>query len=64
LFTFEIAVLVSATLAAAGIAIDVALALGLPSNELAMAALAQTLILIGGNFGLGGSLAAIMNERL
>ena len=64
MFTFESAVLVSGTLVLCGAAIDLALAFGLPSNELAVAALAQTLILIGGNFGLGGSLAAIMNERL
>jgi glycosyltransferase involved in cell wall biosynthesis len=64
LFTFETAVVVSVALVAVGVAIDLALAFGLPSNALAVAALAQTLILIGGNFGLGGSLAAIMNERL
>ena len=64
MFTFEVAVVVCGALIACGIALDIALAVGLPSNELAVAALAQTLILIGGNFGLAGSLAAIMNDRI
>ena len=46
----------------AGVALDIALAAGLPSHELAVAALAQTLILIGANVGLGGSLGAILGD--
>jgi glycosyltransferase involved in cell wall biosynthesis len=64
LFTFETAVAVSVALVGVGVAIDVALVFDSLSNELAIAALAQTLVLIGGNFGLSGSLAAIMNERI
>ncbi len=64
MFTFETAVVVCSALIGAGLALDVALAASLLPNELAVAALAQTLILIGGNFGLAGSLAAIMNDRI
>lgn len=64
MFTFETAVVVCSVLIGAGLALDVALAASLLPNALAFAALAQTLILIGGNFGLAGSLAAIMNDRI
>src|SRR4029079_1246981 len=50
LFTFESAVGGTFALVAAGIALDMALAVGIASHELAVAALAQTLILIGANF--------------
>jgi hypothetical protein len=63
-FTFEFAVIGSATLIALGLALNVSLVFGLTSPQLAVAALAQTLILLGGNIGLAGSLAAIMNGRL
>jgi hypothetical protein len=63
-FTFEFAILGAAALIVAGLALDVALAFGAAGgHQLAVAALAQTLILLGGNIGLCGSLAAIMNER-
>lgn len=64
MFTFETAVVVCGVLIGAGLALDVALAFSTLPNALAVAALAQTLILIGGNFGLAGSLAAIMNDRI
>jgi hypothetical protein len=63
-FTFEFAVAGSALLIGAGLSLDVALAFGLASPQLAVAALAQTLILLGGNIGLAGSLAAIVNGRV
>lgn len=63
-FTFEFAIIGSATLIALGLALNVSLVFGVTSPQLAVAALAQTLILLGGNVGLAGSLAAIMNGRL
>jgi hypothetical protein len=64
LFTFEWAVIGTLALVLTGVALDVALAAGLPSHELAVAALAQTLILIGANVGLGGSLGAILGDGI
>lgn len=62
-FTFEFAVVGSALLIGAGLAIDACLVPWAPSHELSIAALAQTLILTGANIGLCGSLAAILNGR-
>jgi hypothetical protein len=62
LFTFEWALGSGLVLLLLGGGLDVMLLAGLAGNELAVAAMAQTLILIGGNVLFGGSLAAIVNE--
>ncbi len=61
-FTFEFAVAGTLALVSAGIILDIALAAGLPSHEIAVAALAQTLILTGANVFLGGCLGAILGD--
>jgi glycosyltransferase involved in cell wall biosynthesis len=63
-FTFEAAIFGGASLVVAGLGFDLAMLAGLAPNHLAMAALAQTLILLGANVALCGSLAAIMNDRI
>jgi glycosyltransferase involved in cell wall biosynthesis len=63
-FTFEFAVIGAGVLLGLGAGLDVGMALNAASNHLAVAALAQTLLLLGGNLLLCGSLAAIMNDRL
>jgi hypothetical protein len=62
LFTFEWALGSGLVLLLLGGGLDVMLLAGLAGNELAVAAMAQTLLLIGGNVLFGGSLAAIVNE--
>lgn len=63
IFTFEASIIGAAVLIAAGIGLDLGLALRSGGNQLSIAALAQTLILTGGNLGLCGCLAGILNGR-
>jgi hypothetical protein len=64
MFTFEFAVIGAGVLLGFGLGLDAGMALNAASHHLAVAALAQTFVLLGGNLALCGSLAAIMNDRL
>lgn len=61
LFTFEFSLVGGLTLAATGVALDVAIATMSGGNHLSLSAMGETFILTGGNLALCGSLAAILN---
>lgn len=61
LFTFEYSLVGGLALAGLGVLVDAAIAFTSGGDHIALAAISETCILVGGNLAFSGSLAAIMN---